>query len=517
MISRSFNPFIYADNFRGVNCKDSSENMLSGEWDESSINIMSDPQGALCSRTGFSSITVASIGTVTAWCGFYHFPKLSGGSRTDYYIGGGSDGKLYKYASSAYEELFSGIATTDGANERYSFFTLDNTAVICHKRTTPLVYTGTGSAATFVSSVTADWGLEWQRYPWFHSTVDPRLLYYGELGDPDSQHDATFLNFDEDAFELTGACKQGDDMLVGKENSLFRIQYRGTSPLYKKYRVPSAIGPVNHWVMKEIPDQGRVVFLAADFNFYIAEGDSVRTCGDNIQNYIRDGVNSRLKYAVSGLLLNRNQYWCSFTYVSGSTANDRTVVMDWSRPYADRWGKIQYPWFIYTIGANCFAEISTGGKGYLYHGGYTGKMYKDDTGTNDDGSAFSTTYVSKRESHGDPTLEKKWDSINLSYDRSGDWDLLIRTVCDGNAATEKVISQNLLTGLGYRSLFDVAKFDEDYFSSESDADTSRDIGRMGKLVQVSFGTTGLDESWRLYSYVLHAKALRRGRRTRENE
>lgn len=515
MLSRSFQPFLYAQNFKGVNCRDSQENILDGEWDENSINIDSDPQGSFGSRLGFTAITTASVGATVDWCGFYQFDKHSGGSTTSYYLGGTSDGKIYQYISNAYTQLYTGLATTDDDDQRYSFFTLDNTVMILSKGNDPLVWTGTGSAATFATSVTADWGLEWQRYGWVHSTVDPRLMYYcATLGDIDSAY-TSFLNFDDDSGALTGGCKQGDDMIIGKEFALFRVQYRGTTPLFKKYRIPSKIGPVTHFAMKELPD-GTVIFLAPDFNFYLLAGDNVVPCGENIREYIKDGVNARLKYAVAGLLLNKSQYWCSFTYVTGETQNDRTVVMDWSRPYQDVWGKTQFPWFIYSIGANCFAEVTISGKAWLYHGGYTGLVYKDDYGTNDNGATYITTYKSKPISHGDPALEKKYDYFNFTYERAGDWDLSINLVCDNNAGTEKNVTENLLTGIGYQSLFDQAKFDEDYFSSESDGDTVREIGRQGKVIQVTMGTSGLDESWRVRNYMLHAKGLRRGARTRES-
>lgn len=514
MLGKSFFPSLFAENFKGVNTKDSPENMSPGEWDESSINVFSDPRGALGSRPGFSAITSASIGSATDWCGFYQFDTHASGVTTNYYLGGASNGKVYQYVSNDYTELFSGLDTTDDDDARFSFFTLDNTCIIANGRNAPLKWTGTGSAATFATSVTADFGIEWQRYGWLHSTIDPRLAYYSPLGDPDGAY-TTFLNFDMDGEKVTGFSKQGDDMLVGKTFGLYRVQYRGTTPLFKIYKVPSKVGPISHFTMKELPD-GRVIFLAPDFNFYMVEGDTVFSCGDNIRNYVKDGVNARLKYAVSGLLHNRNQYWCSFTYVSGATQNDRTLVMDWSRPYADKWGKMQFPWFIYSIGANCFAEVNVSGRSELYHGGYSGKMYKDDTGTNDDGVLYTTTYKSKLISHNDPTLEKKYDNLALSFARKGDWNLNIQIICDGNANTEKTIAQNMLGGLGYQSLFDVAKFDEDYFSSESDIDTTREIGRQGKIIQIAMSTNNIDEAWLVYNYVLHAKPLRRGVRTRES-
>jgi hypothetical protein len=513
MISKSFLPFLYAQNFKGVNSKDTLENILDGEWDENSINIYSDPQGAIGSRPGFSALTTVTIGASVAWCGFYQFNVFSGGSQTPHYIGAGSDGKLYEYASNAYNLLLSSLST--GADNRWFFFSLDNTLILGNGINETLSWSGTGSPVTFATSVTADFGMEWQRYGWLHSTADPRLLYYcATLGDPDTAY-TSFLNFDADEWALTGVCKQGDDMIVGKQVGLYRVQYRGTYPLFKIYRVPSKVGPVSHWTMKELPD-GRVIFLAPDFNFYMLDGDVLTPCGDNIKKIVKNGVNSRISKAVAGLLLNRSQYWCSFTYTSGATTNDRTLVMDWSRPYQDKFGKLQFPWFIYSIGANCFAEVNLTGKSWLYHGGYTGKMYKDDTGTNDDGVAFNATYASKKMSHGDPSVEKKYDYLQMVLYASGDWDLGIQLVCDGNAGTEKSLSQNLLTGLGTEPRFDTAVFDTDYFASESNMDITREIGRQGKLIQVSFGTTGLDESFLVYSYALHAKPLRRTNRTRES-
>ena len=513
MINREFIPLLLAENFKGVNCKDSNENMDLGEWSEDSLDVFSDPQGALGSRPGFSQLSAASIGSATAWCGFYQFDKQSGGATVSYYVGGGANGKIYNYTSGNYVELFSGLTTDKDDDKRFAFFTLDNTVMICCDEDEPLVWVGTGSATTFATSVTADWGIEWQRYGWLHSVADPRLLYYcTTLGDIDSAY-TSFLNFDDDQGKLTGACKQGDDMIAGKEWSLFRIVYRGTTPLFKKYRIPSKIGPVNFWTMKELPD-GKVIFLAPDFNFYMLSGDNLIPCGDNIKPYIQAGVNSRLKYAVSGLLHNRSQYWCSFTRTSGVTQNDRTVVMDWSRPYQDKWGKIQFPWFIYSIGANCFAEMNISGKAWLYHGGYAGIIHKNDTGTNDNGSAFKPTYVSKKISHGDPTLEKKYENINLALERKGNWDLNIQLVCDGNASTEKNITQDLLEGLGYQSLWDVFKWDEDCWSSEQDMDVTREIRRQGKVIQIRMGTTGLDEAFLIYNYSILVNLMQRGIRVR---
>ena len=268
---------------------------------------------------------------------------------------------------------------------------------------------------------------------------------------------------------------------------------------------------------KQLPD-GRNIFLAPDFNFYLLDGDSLVTCGDNIRKVIKDGVNNRLQYACAGLLLERHQYWCSFTYVTGATKNDRTVVMDYLRPYPDRMGRTQYPWFIYSIGANCFAQVNLSGRSYLYHGGYVGKMYLNDSGTNDDGVAIPDFFRSKNESFGDPTLEKKYDNIEFSFETAGDWDLTMGFVVDNNASTEKTIAHNMLGGQsagGARFDDGSSKFDEVYFPTEQNGYARRDIMRQGKTIYMTASVGLLDKTWNLLNYTLHAKPLGRPLRSRE--
>jgi len=517
MLSQRAFGFVSVNNFLGTNTKDSNINMLDGEWNEDSINIVSNPQGALGSRAGFSALTSASIGSGTAWCGFTEFQVHSGGSTTKNYVGGCEKGFVWTFASGAYTKIWStALAVTSADDKRYNFFTLNNTLIIIPGAgDLPLYYTGSGSAATLASGVTADWGIEWQRYGWLHSTVDPRLLYYcAALGDPRSSY-VTFLNFDDDGEPLKGCGKQGDDLIVAKEHSLHRIQYRGTTPLFKKYQIPTAIGSVNHETIKTLPD-GSLIFLAPDCNFYRLLGDTAIPVGDNIQGFIRDGVASRLQYAVAGILQRKNQYWCSFSYTTGATQNDRTVVMDWSRPYPDRWGKTQFPWFIFDIGANCFAEASISGEDVLYHGNYLGRMFKDDTGTSDANTALRTFYRSKSYDFGDPTMEKKFIDMEFTYESKGNWDLDISIVCDENAATQKIMTQNMLTGVGDQPLWDVVKWDDFNWASESNADTSKEISRQGKLMYITFGTDGVDEAWNMLHYIIHARAMRRVHRSRES-
>lgn len=515
MFNRRVLHFPKIANFLGVNTKDTSPNFSDGEWHEDSINIMSNPKGALGSRNGFSAITVASIGSDNAWCGFFEYQTHSGGSTSKYYVGGGANGWLYNYTGGKYTIIGKGFDTTSDDDERFNFFTLNNVlTVIPGGGSWPCIWSGTGSVLSHTSAVTADWGVEWQRYGWLHSIVDPRLLYYCDsVGNSDDAY-TSFLNFDDDGEALTGCGKQGDDLIVGKEHALHRVQYRGTEPLFKKYRIPAKVGPVNFETIKTLPD-GSLVFLAPDCNFYRLIGDTPYPVGGNIQPYVKGGVLSRLKYAVAGINYKRNQYWCSLTITSGATQNDRTIVMDYSRPYQDVWGETQYPWFIFDIAANCFAEVTVSGDNLLYHGDYAGKIHKDDTGTNDDGTTFRTHYRSKVFDFGDLTLEKKFTHFEFSFQDKGDYDLDVGFVVDENAATQKLITENMQNGITDAPLWGVVKWGSFTWASQADSNKTRHIDLQGKTLYVTMGTAGIDEAWNMYWYVLHARGLFRATRHRE--
>lgn len=516
MLNRRVIPFQRVDTFYGVNSKDTSPNMLDGEWHEDSINVYSDPKGSIGSRLGYSAITAGSIGATNDWCGFFEFQRHVSGATSKFYVGGASNGWVYNYTGGAYTVIGKGFSTTSDDDKRFNFFTLDNRLMVMPGAGDwPCLWAGSGSILSHTSAVTADWGMEWQRYGWLHSTVDPRLMYYcNSIGNPDDAY-TSFLTFDDDGEPCTGCGKHGDDMIVGKEHGLYRVQYRGTDPLFKKYRIPCKIGPVNFETIKTLPD-GRMVFLAPDANFYMLLGDSLVPVGDNIQPYLKAGVNSRLRYAVAGLNYKRSQYWCAVTITSGATQHDRVLVMDWSRPYQDSWGAQQFPWFIYDIVANCFAEVTISGENLLYHGDYSGKVHEDDTGTNDNGAAFRSFYKSKNFDLGDLTIEKKFPSVELSYANNGDYNLDISFVCDENAASQKVITQNMSNGVVSGALFDVAVFDTDVFASQTDSNKTRHVDLMGKTIYTTFGTDGLDEAWLMYWYALHARGLSRGSRHRES-
>lgn len=508
MLSRSYIPFQYAVNFLGVNAKDSNENMLDGEWSSETINCISDPQGAIGSRKGFTALTTASIGASASFTGLYQFNQKD---ESSHLLAAGTDGVVYKLDAGAYVNLnATGVTLATGANSRVSFSQLNDTCIICDGENTPYKYTGSGSIATLGGTlVTADFGIESWRYMWLHSTADPRLMYYcTTIGDPESGY-TSFINFDEDPYNINGATKQGDDMIISKPFSLFRLQFTGGAGNFRKYRIPSKVGAVSHQAMREIPD-GRVIFLGSDNQVYMLDGDQLVPVGDNIRPLLQSSLQSRMQYAASGMLIDRSWFWLSVSRASNATENDTVFCMDWSRPYQDKFGKVQFPWFVFTISANVLAAVTESGANLLYHGDYAGQLHKNDIGTNDNGSAFRAAYKSKLISAGDPTLTKKYTKIMFTYDNKGSHDLDISLVMDGNASTQKTIQQSMSGGVGASSLFGIAKFDEDFFSSDDDVDVGRDIDRVGKLIEVNFATDGLNEAWNIRNFTLLGKALRRG-------
>lgn len=190
--------------------------------------------------------------------------------------------------------------------------------------------------------------------------------------------------------------------------------------------------------------------------------------------------------------------------------------MDWVRPYQDTWGKTQYPWFIFDIAANCFAEVTVSGENLLYYGGYTGKVFKLESGTNDDGAAFTSFYRSKVFDFGDLTVEKKFPHVEFSYENKGDWDLDIGFVADENAATQKILTQNMQSGIADAPRWDYVTWDNFSWAAESDSNKTRHVDLQGKTLYCTLSTDGLNEAWNMYWYVLHARGLSRTAKHRES-
>lgn len=514
--------FLQKLNFVGCDKLNAPEMMLDGAA-EDCLDVYSDPFGGLATRNGMARLITTSVSSSATITGGWQF-QLEG---TNYDVFMASDGKIYKANSDlTTTQLATGTGVTD-ANKHWACFngrdsSGDPIAIFVHEDLgRPWKYTGSGSAATLSGTiVTADFGIEWQRYYWLHkpNTCD---VYYNTTIDNAESGYSSYLRYDEpDAQDyVRGLSKHGDDMLTFKRWSLIRTVFRpgaGASK-FQPFVIEGGIGTESHWSIQRLPT-GQVVWLGSDNNIWMLSGNVVRPVGDLIQPYLRDCNQSRLQYVDSGINRKRGHYWLTLTYGSANTTHNRVLVMDYLHPYQDKKGQLQYPWWIFKRTCHTLWEAFAAGVPYLYSGDYGGFVNKEDSGTSDAGTAIQNNgyWLSKPYSFDNPTLEKKFPYLALSVEYKGSYNLSVESIMDKDQATSTINTVALSRGASALALWDVAEWDVDKWSADQPTDTACHIDRVGKVWQVKFfGDSTAGHPWRVYHFTPFVKPLKPTHRIRE--
>lgn len=514
--------FIQKNNFVGVDKSSAPEMMLDGSC-EDCLDVYSSPLGGLATRNGMARLNTTSVSATATITGGWHFRV--DGTINDIFMT--NDQKIYKMSGTAVVELASSVGASD-ANKHWSCFNGrdsngDVIAIMVHEDLgRPWKYTGSGSAATLAGTIiTASFGIEWQRYYWLAkpNTCD---VYYNTTIDNAESGYASFLRFDEPDVSdyVRGLGRQGDDMLAFKRWSLTRTVFRpgaGASK-FQKFVVDGGIGTESHWSIQTLPT-GQVVWLGPDNNVWMLSGNVIRPVGDLIKPFLEDCNQSRLQYTDSGINRKLGHYWITLTYGSASTTHNRTLVMDYLHPYQDSKGQIQYPWWIYSRACHTLWEAHASGVPYLYSGGYDGFINKEDSGTDDAGTAIPNNgfWLSKPYSFGDLTVEKKFRHLPLSVEYKGSYSMWAEFIADKDAATSSVEEIELSRGASVLALWDLAEWDVDSWGADQPMDTSVHIDRVGKVLQIKFfGSTTAQQPWRVYNFSPIVKYLGRTHRVRES-
>lgn len=517
-------PFTNKLLFTGVDKSSSAELMLDGSC-EDCLDVYSDPLGGLCTRNGMAHLNTTTVSAGATITGGFQFS--SAGTNFDLFMT--NDGKIYQLDGSTAYTMTQSLASTD-ANIHWACFNARNAAgglivVMLHSALKPRSWDGVGGTAATTqalagTTITADFGIEWQRYYWLHQPNTCDVYYQTTIDDAESGF-SSYLRFDENdpADYVAGLGKSGDDMLAFKKWTLIRTVFRpgaGASK-FQKFVIEGGIGTENHWTIQTLPT-GQVVWLGPDNNVYMLSGNVIRPVGDLIQPLLRSCSQSRLKYADSGINRKLGHYWLTVTYGSASTTNNRTLVMDYLHPYQDKKGQLQYPWWIYSRACHTLWQVFAAGVPYLYSGGYDGFINKEDSGTQDHATAIPNNgfWLSKPYSWEDPTIEKKFRNLFLSVEYKGSYSMYAEFIMEKDQATSSVKEIPLSRGASGLALWDVAKWDEDSWSADTPADTSVHIDRVGKVMQIKFfGDTTAQHPWRVYHFSPTVIPLKITHRVRE--
>jgi hypothetical protein len=479
--------------FAGMNVADTLDIIAKKGQATFILNAYNQPDGGIAKLFGRSKHNATTIGASTAVTGIY---QLNIETPAFYAIAGD---KFYKDNAGTWEDKSGAVTITSDQNNLWSFVRFqDRMIAVSFARDAAIEHDGGSGNASAVTNMPAGkfTAVLANRLFSFNTAGQPKLGYYSGLNDRTSWDTTNdFLNFNEsesDNEEISGVGEHLNNLLIGKENAIFRMYHTGTFPPFKYYVVSRNHGIQSHYSIQKIPPIGnfpeRMIWIGRD-NFYQIIGDEVSSIADDIKPFFSEGapfqINlSRLKYCTSGIIKEKNLYWCAFTSGSGST-NNYIFLLDYKNM---QWSICDYP-------SNCFGKRNISGREFLYSGTYTGFVAKHDTAVyNNLGVAINTQFYFPWLDFGDPQLEKQIQYLVALMDAVGDFDLEIeyRTNLETDNLTIEMATGADLIGidfiLGTSTLGGVEVLER-----------SGEIKKRVKRIQLLISHNVLDEYFRMFS------------------
>jgi len=479
--------------FGGMNLIDTPDILTEKGQGTFALNVYSEPFGSVSKLFGRSKHNAVTIGADDEVTGIY---QLDITTPAFFAI---AESKLYIDNAGTWDDTTGTTAITDDKNNLWSFNKFSDVMIgTSFLRDDAIEHPGGAGSGAKVSNMPAGKfsAVLANRLFSFNTAAQPKLGYWSAINDRttwDTTND--YLNFkssEGDDEPISGVAEHLNTLIVGKEHSIFRLYHTGTEPPFKYYRIGGKAGVASHYSMQSIPACGvypeRLIWIGRD-NFYQLIGDTVGSIADDIQPFFSSGapfqVNlNRLQYCVSGIIREKNLYWCAWTSGSGST-NDYCFVLDYKNMM----------WAISDFVVNSFGKRIVSGREFLYSGTYTGFVAKHDPAVyNNLGVKYTSAYYTPWLDFGDTQLEKQIQYIVALMDAVGDYDITAeyRTNLETALTTLSMVTGADLLGidfvLGTSTLGGVEVIER-----------SAEIIKRFKRIQFHFTQSTLDEYFRMFA------------------
>jgi hypothetical protein len=384
----------------------------------------------------------------------------------------------------------------------FNFAAVKN-AVICNGIQTPVRWDGTSAGVVNLSGsayTTADQFINYDNYGLLYD-FDRLQIQRSNLNDANAGYGSNtpyVIPTKERGDIGSGMVQFGDELIATTRRSVHKFTKTGVSATpFTRREVTSHVGNVAPRGML-VMDNGLLFVDVTGIYFYDgallvrASKDIDGTWGDINKDYMH-GIQ-----AVNYKPMN----WAVFAvpYGSGQATNNLFLAYDYleSSPGA---GKFVWWMFDGTTAQAMGIMRSSNLTDEWWTGDNQGVLSIQDSGTNDDGVAFTQEGHQKSFDFKKPNRDKRLHECRYIVDGSGDWDLTVQQDIDLSNAPANTTSINLnVPG----NLWDVMIWDVDTWEGSSGtlqlrkkfASTLR-----GRFIQHRFSLSGLDQYFRLYRYM----------------
>ena len=317
-----------------------------------------------------------------------------------YRVGTGGDA-FKQYTGGAFVDKTGSVTITDDDDNLSSFATFfdgSGTEIVItafESANPPIKWTGTGDAV-ILATPPGNF-----KFPIVHKNklwvVIDDIVYYSALLNGESWDIVWDLaRFRGDGEDITGLAIYADRVVVFKPSSIHFISGSSSRDLYIE-TVVTGDGCASGYSIQEVESRryGNIlIFLSSEGIIKGFNGTkNLLLLGDPVKPLYDTMNRGRLKYSTSANYLNRNQYWLSMAYGSGST-QDRILIYDYFNDvYSDSAGRALSS-NLYHIGikANAMATFSdSASKQMIVTGDYSGFALRQDYGLLDEAATAITS------------------------------------------------------------------------------------------------------------------------------
>ena len=193
---------------------------------------------------------------------------------------------------------------------------------------------------------------------------------------------------DNDSSEITGLFPFDQDMMVFKNDSIWRMVYTGLNALelntYRGDKIVAGVGTVSNASIQAI--KGHLVFLSED-GVYTFNGGRAEKISDRIQKYVDAIVPGRRSRAVA---VNWKSKSCYLLAVSTHTSSINNLILVWDYKN-DTW----WVWDGFDA-AHLFSVDDAADNEHIYIVDSVGRRYELGIGTHDYGTAITAYGITQR-------------------------------------------------------------------------------------------------------------------------
>jgi hypothetical protein len=390
--------------------------------------------GSWTSRGGYAKRWTNVLSGAPILTGQYEFVKRDG---TKKFIA--SADKLYYGADgdTAGVEIAGGLTFTTGSNGEnlMSFITFANKTIGTNGVEALWQYDGTTASTLAGSPPICPIIANYQNFVFIAgNSTYPYRLYFSNDGDETTWDGTDYIDIGDLTAPITGLAVAFGKLYIFTRKGMYELRGYDRDTFIVD-EVSTSTGCVARKSIVKVDNN--LIFLT-DRGIYSFDGINVHYLSGKIQTYI-EGLNySRVPYVVAELYKAKNQVWLSVSTGSNG-ANNNVICMTYDPTASETLGikKNDVAFAIYTgMAFNSFGlETSDTELDRLFAGSYTGYVFKQDYGNNDNGSGIDFVVKPNPIDFGEPETFKRFRYIKLFTKQEGDFNLTISYKTDFKPGT----------------------------------------------------------------------------------